>query len=203
MSELFFFESVVCCVAGLFPVSRELCRRSFVAFMSTVQTHRNRSEKINRPQIINREINIRTMMSSTALVARAASRSLTLSARPQSKIAALSKFQYSSSAIALGGAPPLPPFARIPPESEKLVEQYDAIWDDGVAPEVTLDFDCQHISSGEGLAMWFGGFAFFVTMYQVVKASDPQAKNPAVNRRMNIVGENPVELGGWKKLVDK
>lgn len=48
----------------------------------------------------------------------------------------------------------LAPFARIPPESEKLVEQYDAIWDDGVAPEVTLDFDCQHISSGEGLAMW-------------------------------------------------
>jgi hypothetical protein len=31
------------------------------------------------------------------------------------------------------------------------VEQYDAIWDDGVAPEVTLDFDCQHIDSGEAL----------------------------------------------------
>ena len=149
------------------------------------------------------------MLPSAALVARAAAtRSFfapsVLLHRSSRSSAALSKCQYSSSAICLGGgAPPLPPFARIPPESEKLVEQYDAIWDDGVAPEVTLDFDCQHISSGEGLAMWLGGLGFFATMYQVVKASNPQAKNPAVNRRMNIVGENPVELGGWKKLVDK
>ena len=41
-----------------------------------------------------------------------------------------------------------------------MVEQYDAIWDDGVAPEVTLDFDCQHISSGEGLAMWVVSYLF-------------------------------------------
>lgn len=141
------------------------------------------------------------MMSSTVL-ARAAARSFAPYITPRCNTSKLSKFQYSSTAISLGGAPPLPPFARIPPESEKLVEQYDAIWDDGVAPEVTLDFDCQHISSGEGLAMWLGGFGFFATLYQLVKASDPRAKNPAVNRRMNIVGENPVELGGWKKLVD-
>lgn len=116
---------------------------------------------------------------------------------------ALAKHQYSSSAVTLGGAtPPLAPFARIPPESEKLVEQFDAIWDDGVAPEVTLDFDCQHISSGEGLAMWVGGLGFFATMYQIVKTTDPHLKNPAVNREMNQVGDNPVELGGWKKLVD-
>ncbi|KAL3762295.1 hypothetical protein ACHAWU_000942 [Discostella pseudostelligera] len=143
-----------------------------------------------------------TMMSSSAvLVARVAARSLAPSLPRSTATSAVSK--YSSSAIALGGSPPLPPFARIPPESEKLVEQYDAIWDDGVAPEVTLDFDCQHISSGEGFAMWLGGLGFFATLYQVVKASNPAAKNPAVNRRMNIVGENPVELGGWKKLVDK
>ena len=71
----------------------------------------------------------------------------------------------------------------------------DAIWDDGVAPEVTLDFDCQHISSGEGLAMWLGGLGFFATMYQVVKSTDPASKNPAVNRSMNNVGGNPVRMG--------
>ena len=87
----------------------------------------------------------RTMTS--AALARIATRSL---AR-RSTTAAMTK-SYSTSLPTLGGAtPPLPPFTRIPPESEKLVEQYDAIWDDGVAPEVTLDFDCQHISSGEGL----------------------------------------------------
>ena len=46
-----------------------------------------------------------------------------------------------------------------------------------------------------------GGLGFFATMYQIVKTTDPHLKNPAVNREMNQVGENPVELGGWKKLV--
>lgn len=88
-------------------------------------------------------------MTSSAL-ARIATRSLTRRSAVCSTTAVAKS--YSNSAVALGGAtPPLPPFARIPPESEKLVEQYDAIWDDGVAPEVTLDFDCQHIDSGEAL----------------------------------------------------
>jgi hypothetical protein len=83
----------------------------------------------------------------SAALARLATRSIC-----RRSTAALTKSNYSTSQLAMGGGtPPLPPFARIPPESEKLVEQYDAIWDDGVAPEVTLDFDCQHISSGEGL----------------------------------------------------
>jgi len=83
----------------------------------------------------------------SAAVARLATRSLC-----RRSTAALTTSNYSTSKLALGGAtPPLPPFARIPAESEKLVEQYDAIWDDGVAPEVTLDFDCQHVASGEAL----------------------------------------------------
>ncbi|EED93618.1 predicted protein [Thalassiosira pseudonana CCMP1335] len=139
-------------------------------------------------------------MATTSTLARAAVRSLrrTTGAQPHSLLTAQ---PYTTTALTRGGAtPPLAPFARLPPESEKLVEQYDAIWDDGVAPEVTLDFDCQHISSGEGLAMWLGGLGFFATLYQVVKASDPQSKNPAVNRKMDGVGESPIELGGWKKL---
>ncbi|KAL7531422.1 hypothetical protein ACHAXR_004029 [Thalassiosira sp. AJA248-18] len=137
----------------------------------------------------------------SAAIARVAARSLAPSVRRST--ASLAKQQYSSSAVCLGGAtPPLAPFQRLPLESEKMVEQYDAIWDDGVAPEVTLDFDCQHISSGEGLLMWLGGLGFFATMYQVVKSTNPMGKNPAVNREMNIVGGNPVELGGWKKLVE-
>ena len=133
--------------------------------------------------------------------ARVAARSLA-----RRSTAALAKQQYSSSAVSLGGAtPPLAPFARLPVESEKMVEQYDAIWDDGVAPEVTLDFDCQHISSGEGLAMWLGGLSFFAVTFQVVKATDPGSKNPAVNRTTrDIVGGNPAESseGRWKELID-
>ena len=115
---------------------------------------------------------------------------------------AVASQKFTTSAVTRGGAtPPLAPFARIPVESEKLPEQYDAIWDDGVAPEVTLDFDCQHIDSGTGFLMWLGGLGFFATVYQGIKATDPSSKNPAVNRKMNQVGEWPIdESGQWKDL---
>ena len=83
------------------------------------------------------------------------------------------------------------------------MEQYDAIWDDGVAPEVTLDFDCQHVSSTEGLMWWLGGLGFFATLYQVVKLTNPEAKNPAVNRKMNIVDESHAQIGLYKELQEK
>ena len=47
------------------------------------------------------------------------------------------------------------------------MEQYDAIWDDGVAPEVTLDFDCQHISSGEGLVSGRIIYLFIVFLFSI------------------------------------
>jgi hypothetical protein len=71
------------------------------------------------------------------------------------------------------------------------VENNDAVWDDGVAPEVALDFDCQHVGSTEGLLSWLGGLSLFAGLYQLVKASDPASKNPAVNRKMNMVIESP------------
>mmetsp|Transcript_4511 Transcript_4511/g.4278 ORF Transcript_4511/g.4278 Transcript_4511/m.4278 type:complete len:129 (-) Transcript_4511:256-642(-) len=90
-----------------------------------------------------------------------------------------------------GASPPLPPFQRLPVPSQKLVENHDAVWDDGVAPEVGLDFDCQHISKNEGIMWWLGGLGFFTGVFQLIKFSDPEGKNPAVNRRMNIVVDNP------------
>ena len=111
-------------------------------------------------------------MATTSVLARVAARSLAPSMRRSTAGAALSKQQYSSSAVSLGGAtPPLAPLARIPVESEKLVEQYDAIWDDGVAPEVTLDFDCQHISSAEGLAMWLVSNFCVCIVYIIIRRS--------------------------------
>lgn len=68
------------------------------------------------------------------------------------------------------------------------------MFDDGVAPELGLDFDCQHVSSTEGLFSWLGGLSLFVGLYQVIKFTDPESKNPAVNRTMNIVVEPP-EVG--------
>ena len=135
-----------------------------------------------------------------ASLARTAARAL---APPLRRTAALAPRPYSGSPASLGGAtPPLAPFRRIPVESEKLTEQQDAIWDDGVAPEVTLDFDCQHIDTWTGLAMWLGGLTFFATLFQVVKLTDPHSKNPAVNRAANQVGVTPYAdtMGKWKEL---
>ncbi len=71
------------------------------------------------------------------------------------------------------------------------MENNDAVWDDGVAPELALDFDCQHVSSSEGIASWLGGLGFFVGLYQFVKTTSPESKNPAVNRKMNVVVDAP------------
>jgi hypothetical protein len=85
------------------------------------------------------------------------------------------------------------PYSTCTAPTEKLVENIDAVWDDGVAPEMCLDFDCQHIDSTEGLMWWLGGFGFFATLYQVVKATKPEDKKPCVNRIHNdvVVVGNP------------
>jgi hypothetical protein len=75
------------------------------------------------------------------------------------------------------------------------VEEHDLVWDDGVAPEMTIDFDAQHISKEEGTLWGMGGIAFFFIVFQLVKATDPESKNPAVNRKMNIVGGSPIATG--------
>mmetsp|Transcript_51731 Transcript_51731/g.76682 ORF Transcript_51731/g.76682 Transcript_51731/m.76682 type:complete len:130 (+) Transcript_51731:36-425(+) len=99
----------------------------------------------------------------------------------------------SESALRGGGGytPPVPPFARNLAPQDKLVEEHDLIWDDGVAPELTIDFDCQHVSKTEGLAWFLGGLGFFSGLYNLVALTDPAGKNPALNRRMNMVVDNP------------
>eukprot|EP00752_Nemacystus_decipiens_P015401 g13734.t1 len=50
-----------------------------------------------------------------------------------------------------GGGPPQPPFARNKPVDYQLDENHELVWDDGVAPETTIDFDAPHMSLSEGL----------------------------------------------------
>ena len=56
---------------------------------------------------------------------------------------------------------------------------------------MALDFDCQHVSSTEGVLSWLGGLTFFVGLFQLIKYTDPEGKNPAVNRTMNVVIDPP------------
>jgi hypothetical protein len=74
------------------------------------------------------------------------------------------------------------------------VEQNDIVFDDGVAPELALDFDSQHISSTEALLTWASALTGLVVFWNFVAWTDPEGMNPAVNRKMNIVVE-PVVTG--------
>ncbi|GMH65278.1 hypothetical protein TrRE_jg7597 [Triparma retinervis] len=91
----------------------------------------------------------------------------------------------------MGGGPALPPFKRNLAPTSTLHEEHELVWDDGVAPELTIDFDAQHISSRKGLAMFAGGFLFFLSLFGLVAISDPASKNPALNRTINMIPDPP------------
>jgi hypothetical protein len=67
------------------------------------------------------------------------------------------------------------------------VENTDVLWDDGVAPELALDFDAPHISSKEALYTWFGAFSGFVVLYNVIKMSSSGDGNPALSHATDCV----------------
>ena len=78
-----------------------------------------------------------------------------------------------------GGGAMRPPFVRSPPPEGPLHEEHELIWDDGVAPEVCLDFDAPYIAKSLGLKMWLGGFAFFTAVFSFASLQ-PYDTNPAV-----------------------
>lgn len=104
-------------------------------------------------------------------------------------VRSMNKALAAQQARSLGSSPPTPPFARNLAPTTKLVEDHELVWDDGVAPELTIDFDSQHVSTGEGLAWWLGGLGFFTGLFQFCKTFDMEGNNPAVNRKADIVGD--------------
>ena len=77
-----------------------------------------------------------------------------------------------------------PPFKRSPAPSQPLHEEHELIWDDGVAPEVALDFDAPYISRALGLKMFLGGFAFFASIYAFASVQ-PYGTKMAVRQGIN------------------
>jgi hypothetical protein len=57
------------------------------------------------------------------------------------------------------------------------------LFDDACAPELALDFDCQNISTSEGIMSWFIGIGALTTVYYSIKyIEDPPSRNPAITR---------------------
>jgi hypothetical protein len=70
-----------------------------------------------------------------------------------------------------------------------MTENSDAIWDDGVAPELALDFDAPHISTTEATYTWMGVMSIFVVLYQTIKYNTlPNGQgNPALKHVVDCV----------------
>lgn len=88
-------------------------------------------------------------------------------------------------ARSMGGAAP-PPFARtaMPESVQEMPEEIELVWEDGVAPELTIDFDATHVASSTGLKWWLGGFAFFAALGSAVALTDPAGQKRTVTREL-------------------
>ena len=74
-------------------------------------------------------------------------------------------------------------YAPIPFSTVQLVENHDCLFDDACAPELALDFDCQNVSTGEGLLSWGLAIGAYLTLFNVIKyVGQPEKENPAVTR---------------------
>jgi hypothetical protein len=59
------------------------------------------------------------------------------------------------------------------------------LWDDGVAPELALDFDLPNVSSREALLTMVGVFSSFAVLYHVLNFLGPE--NPALSHETDCV----------------
>ena len=69
-----------------------------------------------------------------------------------------------------------------------MVESTDALWDDGVAPELALDFDLPNTSSKEALMTLVGTFTGFFLLYQGIGLVTNGGKdnNPALSHATDM-----------------
>jgi hypothetical protein len=62
----------------------------------------------------------------------------------------------------------------------KPAEESELLWDDGVAPELCIDFDAPWYSRSEGLMWWLAGFGFFAGLATVISSTDPAGQKRTV-----------------------
>lgn len=70
-----------------------------------------------------------------------------------------------------------------------MTENSDAVWDDGVAPELALDFDAPNISRREAIYTCAGAFGAIFVLYQIISFvwNDNQIDNPALSHATDVV----------------
>ena len=72
-----------------------------------------------------------------------------------------------------------------------MTENSDALWDDGVAPELALDFDAPHIGTREAIWTWTIGFGCFALLFNTFKfVVDSGDDNPALSHATDAVDQD-------------
>lgn len=74
-----------------------------------------------------------------------------------------------------------------------MTENTDCLWDDGVAPELALDFDAPNVSSREAVWTLLGVLAGFGGLLLAVRAATPADGNPALPHATdNVVPDDSI-----------
>jgi hypothetical protein len=70
-----------------------------------------------------------------------------------------------------------------------MTENSDALWDDGVAPELALDFDCPNVSTSDALRTFVSTFSGFGVLMLGIYIVTGGAKdmNPAYSHATDCV----------------
>jgi len=83
-----------------------------------------------------------------------------------------------------GDRPPLPPFMRLPRPKERLPQDYDLVYNDGVAPELLLDFDAPNYSRLQATAMWATALSGIFVVYQFIAFLNPESQRPDADQEL-------------------
>lgn len=98
-----------------------------------------------------------------------------------------------------GGGHAPPPFVRLPPPSKKLPSEVELLWNDPVAPEITIDFDAPHLSKMQALGMFAAAWGTFAAAFGFIYYFvDPPSKKPAIDRVMPFDNMHR-ELGSYPR----
>jgi len=69
-----------------------------------------------------------------------------------------------------------------------MTENSDALWDDGVAPELALDFDAPNVSTSEATWTFVGAFGAFAVLWTGIALWTKGARddNPAFSHATDV-----------------
>lgn len=83
--------------------------------------------------------------------------------------------------LGAGPAGPLQPeFGAQPPPTTSLPFDNDLIWHDSTAPETIIDFDAQHISTGQAASSFAAAFALLGAILGFCYLKDPEGSADTV-----------------------